>query len=185
MSAIRRKLALAQAVALALMLGACGGDSGPDCARNPAAAGCPPPPTPAATITATGAGALVLHPSLNPAFAVAMETPIRVTETNGGTADWNFARMQIFLAGQEIERVELGSSQIVAAGFNTIGANSNSVYSVLFRFNSSNFDQIDITLGFGDKKDGRQFTVLVPFGSFTDVNVGLTPLKHRYSPDPL
>jgi hypothetical protein len=93
--------------------------------------------------------------------------------------------MQIFLAGQEIERVELGASQIGAAGFNNIGANSNSVYTVLYRFNSDNFDQIDITLGFGDKKDGRQFNVPVPFESFTGVNLGLTPLKHRYSPNPL
>jgi hypothetical protein len=145
----------------------------------------PPPPVPSASITATGAGVLVLHPSLNPAFAVAMETPIRVMETGGGTSDWNFARMQMLLAGQEIERVELGSQQIAAAGFNRIAANSNSVYTVLSRFNSSDFDQVNITLGFGDRKDGRQFNVAVPFESFTDVALSLTPMKHRYSPDPL
>jgi hypothetical protein len=173
---MKRAFALAPLVFAA----ACGGDGG-----SPTVVTTPPPPVPAATITATGAGALVLHPSLNPTFAVAMETPIRVTETTGGTADWNFARMQLFLGAQEMERVELGADQIAAAGFNRIAANSNSAYNVLFRFNSSNFDRVDITLGFGDRRDGRQFTVLVPFDSFTDVNVSLTPLKHRYSPDPL
>jgi hypothetical protein len=181
MNAIRRELALTQAEILALLLGACCGDGGPTVTATPT----PPPPVPAATITATGAGVLVLHPSLDPTFAVAMETPIRVTETTGGTADWSFARMQIFQSGQEIERVELGASVIAAAGYHRITANSNDVYSVLFRFNSSAFDRIDITLGFGDVKDGRKFTVLVPFGSFTDVNVSPTPLKYRHSPDPL
>lgn len=41
MNTIRRPFALASAVALALLLGACGGDNGSDCTRNPTAAGCP------------------------------------------------------------------------------------------------------------------------------------------------
>jgi hypothetical protein len=166
--------------ALLVFLAACGGGGNPAAPPPPT-----PPPVPAVTITAIGAGALVIHPSINPNFAVAMETPIRVTETTGGTADWNFARMQFLLNGQEIERTELGANQIAAAGFNRIAARSNSVYNVVFRFSSSNFDDILITLGFGDVKDGRQFTTSVSFGSFTGVNLNLTPLKFAYSPDPL
>jgi hypothetical protein len=151
-------------------LSACGGST--PTAPTPA----PPPPTPAATITGVGAGALVVHPSLDARFGVALETPIRITETTGGTADWNFARISIFLSGREIERNELGSDVIRAAGFSRIAANSNQVYSIVFRQNSSNFDRVDITLGFADLKDARQFTAAVPFGSFTGVNLSLTPM---------
>jgi len=177
---MRQSMKTASALALLVFLAACGGGGNPVVPPPPT-----PPPVPAATITATGAGALVIHPSINPNFAVAMETPIRVTETSGGSADWNFVRMQFFRSGQEIERTELGADQIRAAGFSRIAANSNSVYTVVFRFSSSNFDRIDTTLGFGDVKDGRQFTAAVPFGSFTGVNLSLTPLRFAYSPDPL
>jgi hypothetical protein len=135
------------------------------------------PPVPAATVTATGEGALVLHPSLDTRFSFALETPLRIIETGGGTADWNFARISLFRKGLEIERYELGSDTIRSAGFSRINARSNQLIRVAFRQNSDNFDRVDITLGFGDIKDGRQFTVLVPFGSFSDVTVSPTPLS--------
>lgn len=161
------------------LLSACGGNS------TPTAPPVTQPPAPSANVAATGAGVLVLHPSINPAFVIAMETPIRITETSGGSADWNFARMAIFLNGVEIERSELGANALQAAGFGRIGANSNRIYNVIFRFNSTDFDRIDFTLGFGDVKDGRQFTVFVPLNSFTDVDVNLTPLSLRYSRLPM
>jgi hypothetical protein len=136
-----------------------------------------PPPPPAASISGVGAGALVLHPSLDGRFAFALETPIRVAETTGGAADWNFARISYFKGGTELERYELGSDVIRAAGYSRIAANSNSVYNVIFRLNSNDFDRVDITLGFGDIKDARQFTVAVPFSSFTNVNFSLTPMS--------
>ena len=135
------------------------------------------PPVPAATITATGEGALVIHPSLDSRFTFALETPLRITETAGGTADWNFARISLLRNGAEIERYELGSDAIRAAGFGRITARSNQLIRVAFRQNSDNFDRVDITLGFGDLKDARQFTVLVPFGSFSDVTISPTPLS--------
>jgi hypothetical protein len=52
MSVIRRKLALAQAVALALLLGACGSEGKSPCS-NPAAANCPPTPAQSPVITAS------------------------------------------------------------------------------------------------------------------------------------
>ena len=160
----------ASVAAALLALVACGGGGG---VTNPPPV--TPPPTPTATINAVGAGALTLHPSADSRFAIALESPIRVTESAGGTADWNFARMQMYLAGKEIERFELGSDVIRQYGYNRITANYNQVVKVFFRLNSDDFDRVDITLGFSDLKDGRQFTTLVPFGSFTDVNISLTP----------
>jgi len=170
-----RKIA---AIALVLALPACGSSTTPTPIPTPT----PPPP---ATITTTGAGSLVLHPSLNPTFSVAMETPIRIQETAGGSADWGFARLSLFRNGVEVERIELNANDIRAAGFSRIAASSNTVYKVLFRFNSDDFDRIDITLGFSDVKDGRQFTTAVAGSTFTDVTVSLTPLSLPHSQVPL
>jgi hypothetical protein len=157
-----------------LMMGAmgCGGGSTPTAPPVPT-----PPPTPAVTITANGEGNLVIHPSLDTRFTFALETPIRITETAGGTADWNFARISYFQAGREIERYELGSNDIRAAGVSRISARSNQLMRIAFRNNSDEFDRVDIVLGFADLRDGRQFTVQVPATSFTDVSISLTPLS--------
>jgi hypothetical protein len=170
-----RKLAV---LAVLLVLPGCGG--GNSVTTPPVTQ----PPTPAAAITTTGAGSLVLHPSLNPTFSVAMETPIRIQETAGGSADWGFARMSLVRNGVEVERIELNANDIRAAGFGRVAANSNTVYNVLFRFNSDDFDRIDITLGFSDVKDGRQFTTAVAGSTFTDVTVSLTPLSLKRSQVP-
>jgi len=144
-----------------------------------------PPPPPAATVTATGSGAVVLHPSRDPRFTFALATPIRISETAGGAADWGFARIQFFNRGQEVERTELTANDIRAAGYGRITASSNQVYNVVFRFNSEDFDRIDITLGFSDVKDGRQFTVLVPGNSFTSIDLNFDPLSLEHSRLPL
>jgi hypothetical protein len=157
------------------MLAGCGGEGppvgGPD--RLPA------------SVTATGGGVLVIHPSINPVYLVAMEAPIRVTESGGGTASWDFARMSIFLEGREIERSEMSAGALQAAGFARIAANTNQVYRTIFRFNAEDFDRIDITLGFTDASDGRSFTIDVPLGSFDDVDLSFTPLSLSRSPLPL
>jgi len=152
-------------------LSACGG-GGPGDPTPPVTQ----PATPSATIAATGSGSIVVHPSLDSRFGAALETPLRLIESAGGTADWNFARFQLFLGGREIERNEIGSDAIRAAGFGRVGANSNRVVTTLFRVNSDDFDRIDITLGFGDLKDARQFTVAVPFATFTDITLSFTPM---------
>jgi hypothetical protein len=127
-------------------------------------------------VTAVGEGDLVVHPSADPRFSFALETPLRIRETAGGTVDWNFARISFFLASREVERFELGSDVIRAAGYSRIAANSNQLVRVAFRANADDFDRVDILLGFADLKDARQFTLPVPFDSFTDVTVSLTPL---------
>ena len=157
------------------------------CGSDPVVVPTPPPPpvVPAVNVTATGAGLLVVHPSVNRIYAVALATPIRITETAGGSADWNFARMAIFLNGREIERSELGANAIQAAGFGRVAANSNQVNRIIFRFNSDDFDRIDITLGFTDVKDGRTFTVAVPLESFAGVDVDFNAVSLQRSPIPL
>ena len=160
------------------LLTACGSDKGVD--PPPVS----PPPTPDAVVTATGDGDLVLHPSIDPAYAIAMEAPIRLTETAGGSADWNFARMSLRLGGNEIERSEMGASALRSSGLGPITARSNRNYPVVFRFNSSDFDDVQITLGFGDTKDGRQFTASVPLETFHDVNLSFTPMSLRWSKVP-
>ena len=139
----------------------------------------PTPPPPAAVVTATGGGALVLHPSASPTFSLAMDTPIRIQESAGGSADWNFARLSLLRRGAEIERGELTAADIRAAGFGRVAASSNQVYNVLFRFNSDDFDDLTLVLGFTDIRDGRQFTLTVDLETFTDVQISPTP---RLSP---
>ena len=166
-------------VTMAIGLAGCGTDT----VVNPPTP--TPPPTPAAAITAVGGGPLVLHPSRDPRFTFAMETPIRISETAGGSADWGYARMQFFNRGVEVERTELTANGIREAGVGRIAANSNQVHKVVFRFNSDDFDGIDLTLGFSDAKDGRQFSVTVPGNTFTEVLLGLDPMSLEHSRTPL
>jgi hypothetical protein len=149
----------------------CGGSSGPS-TPTPA-----PTPQPAAAITAVGAGTLIIHPSADVRFAFALEAPVRITETAGGTCDWNFARISFFMNEIELGRYELTADDIRAAGFSRIAPRSSDVYNVIFRTNQDTFDRVDITLGFGDIRDGRRFTAAVPPESFSDVAESLTPLS--------
>ena len=174
MTKLVRSWLLAPLCCLAFGLAGCG--SSPTTPPIPT-----PPPAPHAAITAIGAGVLVVHPSADSRFAVALETPVRITETAGGTADWNFARISLLRNGAEIERGELGSDVIKAAGFSRITARSNQVYVLYFRFNTSNFDQVNITLGFGDVNYNQQFTADVPFSSFSGVDISLTPKSVPYN----
>ena len=168
----RRQASLFLGLLGSALLGACGsGPSGPDDVRAT------PTPPPGVAITATGEGNLVVHPSADARFGFALETPLRIRETAGGSADWNFARISYFLEGREVERYELGSDRIRADGHSRIAANSNQLVRVVFRGNSDEFDRVDILLGFADLKDGRQFTLPVPFGSFQDVTLSFEPLS--------
>jgi hypothetical protein len=163
---------MAVAALAVIALGSCGGGGG----GSPTTPTVTVPPTPAVTITARGEGNLVVHPSLDSRLFFALETPIRITETAGGTADWNFARIQLFKKGVENERYELGADVIERAGYKKVTARANQLYSVAFRFNDENFDDVAITLGFSDLKDGRQFTVAVE-DAWSDVAISLTPLS--------
>jgi hypothetical protein len=166
-SAIRTGVA---AFGLAALSG-CGGDSSTPPTTLPT-----PPPTPAATITAAGESDLVVHPSADSRFAFALETPVRLIETTGGTADWNFARLSVLRGTTELERYELTAVDIDRAGFKHISARSNQLVRIVFRVNHDDFDHLDMVLGFGDLKDSRQFTVAVTAG-WTQVTGSPTPLS--------
>jgi len=151
-------------VGVCLFAAACGG--------NDAA---PTPAVPAASVSGIGEGSIVLHPSADTRFAVAIELPVRVRENSGGSAVWQFARMSTLLNGVERERNELSRDQIVSAGFGSITANQSQLVRMIFRLNSSTFNGITITLGMADNKDNRNFTVDVPFSTFSNVTESSVP----------
>ncbi len=166
-----RLLAPVAAVVLLTALAACGSGGGSPVAPPPP----PPPPIPAVAISAFGEGTLVLHPSLDRRYAVAMETPVRVQETAGGSANWAYARLTFFLRGRSIETAQV-------AGISPVTARSNRTHTLVFRFNSSDFDGLRFELGMQDHKDGRLFTVF-PVIDYSDVAVSPFPLI--WSPVPL
>jgi hypothetical protein len=158
------------AVVLAATFPACGGGGGNPVAPPPP----PPPPVPAAAVSAFVEGTLVLHPSLDRRYVVAMETPVRVQETAGGSANWAYARLTFFLRGRSIETAQV-------AGISPVTARSNRTHTLLFRFNSADFDALRIELGMQDHKDSRLFTVNAVL-NYSDV--AISPFPMVWSPVP-
>ncbi|MCG6921072.1 MAG: hypothetical protein LJF15_08310 [Acidobacteria bacterium] len=168
-----KRIILVAACAATMLMPACGGDSGSSPSPAPT-----PTPVPSATITSVGAGAVVVHPSADPAWTVSLYVPIRIQETSGGTATWNYARMSLWRNGVEVERGEIGADIIASPpSWADIQARQNETYAMVFGFNSDDFDLVTLTLGFSDKRDGRQFQVNVPGETFDGVNVSLEPLS--------
>ena len=113
MNAIRRKLALAQAVALALVLGGCGGD---DCSDHPTSPDCGPSPSPSPVQTVDDPVVIDAGEGGLPAF-VALGRPL-VTDKTGTfevVVDWTFPTndIDIFLA-----RGDCAFEQFVGGGCN-------------------------------------------------------------------
>jgi hypothetical protein len=153
---------------------ACGGGGG----SSPAAPAPVPTPVASAAVTASGAGFVVIHPSRYSSWSYALETPIRLRETGGGRAKWNYARLSLVLGGREIERSEIGADVLSAApDWSSVAAGSDVTRALVFRLNSDRFDRVDITLGFSDVGSGRQFTVDVPFSSFSGVDVSIVAMS--------
>ena len=165
-----RKLVLTFAAALPLALGACGGDSGSP--GGPST----PRPTPAAVINAVGDGMLTVHPSLQ-GFNAALEAPVIIRETAGGSADWTSARFTAFRSGQEIARREITADVLAGAGFTRIAPNQNETYALVFHINTVDFDAWTITLRFADQRDGRLLTVDVPASTWDGVDLSFAPLN--------
>ena len=155
--------ALVALLTLSALVG-CGDDS-PSTPTAPP----PPPPAPSATIQTMGNGNIVIHPSIDPTFCCTTEFPIRIRETSGGTAIWNFFRVSYFLNEVEIERAEQGADAIRSAGYRDIAANSTNDVVVFIRDNATNFDDVEILLGFADTKDGRQIEQMLDMRSFSGI----------------
>lgn len=157
-------------IAVAAVFAGCG-DSG----------GTSPTPTttttavPAAAIQVSGNGDIAVHPSAVAAFDFAVEFPIRIQETAGGTAIWNFFRVSYFKNGVEIERNEQGADAIQAAGYRNIGARATITPNVITRNNSVDWDDVELRLGFTDNRDARVFEQILTLDSFDGVVIDLTP----------
>lgn len=159
-------------IAVAAVFTGCG-DSGTGPTTTPTTTA--PPPAPAAAIEVSGNGHITVHPSAVAAFAVAVEFPIRIQETAGGTAIWNFFRVSYFKNGVEIERNEQGADAIQAAGYRNIGARATLTVSVITRANSVDWDDVELRLGFTDNRDARVFEQVLTLDSFDGVVLDLTP----------
>jgi hypothetical protein len=168
----KRLLAGAGILAGVAGLAACGGGG-----SSPTAPVAPTPAPSNAAVTATGAGRVVIHPSRYSTWGYALATPVRIRETGGAPARWNYARLSLVRGGREIERAEIGADILASPpDWTSIAANQDAQYSLVFRLNSSTFDRVDITLGFTDVRTGRQFVAEVPFGTFSGVDISLVVL---------
>ena len=166
----KRKAILSVATVLLLFGCGDGGSNSPTRSTPP-----PPPPVPSAAIQVTASGTITVHPSRDRRFCCATKFPIRIRETGGGTATWNFLRVAYFQRGRELERYEIVSDDLLQSGVRDIAANSDDRISVTTRSNSTSFDDVQILLGFSDKKDGRVLEVRLNLRGFDGVRVDLTP----------
>ena len=164
-----RVLAAASILALAVLIG-CGDDT-PSTPTPPP----PAPVVPSAAVDVTGNGNIAIHPSAVATHMFAIEFPLELRETSGGTAIWNFARVSLLQNGVQIERSELGATDIREAGYRDIAANSTTAVRAILRFNRSDFDDLIFLLGFIDNKDGRKFEVSVDGPSFDGIVIDVTP----------
>ncbi len=165
-----RKLVWTFATALPLALGACGGDSGTPSAPST------PAPAPAAAIDAAGNGFLTVHPS-SQGFNAALEVPVTIRETAGGSADWTSARFTALKSGQEIARREVTADVLAGAGFTRIAPRQDEAYVLVFHINAADFDGWTITLRFVDRMNGSPLTVDVPASTWDGVDISFVPLN--------
>lgn len=142
---------------LLAVLGACGGSDSP---AAPSPAPTPAPPSRSTIdITQNGTAQLCLSPVLGKNFRLAL--PVRVTESAGLAANGNFARLQLFLVGTEVERIELGVNGLITAfGTNFLAANGSLAGTLNFDFITSDFDSRRLTINFIDGRGNSLDTVI-------------------------
>ena len=168
---MKKSLLVVAAVAAVTGLVACGGggSSSPTTPSTPA-----PTPTPNASVTVSGSGMLVIHPSKYSTWLYTIELPVRVRETGGGKAKWNYARLQLLRRGSQIERAEIGADILTAPpDVSNILPSSDMNIRLYFRLNHADFDDVRLTLNFTDVNTLRELTAEVPLSSFSGVDTSL------------
>ncbi len=158
-------------IAVAAVLAGCDTTTNPPPPPPP-----PPPPVPAAAIQVSGNGNIEVHPSAVAGYGAAIVFPVQIQETAGGTAIWNYLRVSYYRSGAEIERYEQGADPIQTAGYRDIGARATVTADVITRVNATDWDDIQIRLGFIDNRDARAFEQTLTLDSFEGVVLDLTPV---------
>ncbi len=130
--------------ALAIVLVGCGGGSSPSA---------PGPSSPIARaiilVTQTSVGRVGL--SQRPSYLLRLSLPVEIRVTNNTACNLNYARLRLFRSGVEIERAEVTANDIVAlAGTNRLTNDRGLTFTIVFDFNSSQFDSAAILLGATD-----------------------------------
>lgn len=129
---------------LAIGMVGCGGGSSPST---------PSPSSPITRaillVTQTSVGRVGLSP--NPSYLFRLSLPVEIRVTNNTACNLNYARLRLFRSGAEIERAEVTANDIIAlAGTNRVTNGRGLTFTIVFDFNSSDFDDVAILLGATD-----------------------------------
>ena len=139
---MKRRLALAAITVLAIGPVGCGGGSSPSSASSPI-------PRAIVLVTQTSVGRVGLSPG--PGHLLRLSLPVEIRVMNNTACNLNFIRLQLFRSGVEIERAEVTANDIVAlAGTNHVAGDRGLTFTIVFDFNSSDFDNAAILLGASD-----------------------------------
>lgn len=100
-------------------------------------------------VTQTSVGLVGLSPS--PGYTLRLSLPVEIRVTNNTACNLNYARLRLLRSGVEIERAEVGASDIIAlAGTNRVTNDRGLPLTIRFDFNSTDFDSATILLGATD-----------------------------------
>ena len=139
---MKRRLAFAAISALAIGPVGCGGGSSPSSASSPILKAL-------VLVTQTSVGRVGLSPG--PGHLLRLSLPVEIRVMNNTACNLNFIRLQLFRSGVEIERAEVTANAIVAlAGTNHVTGDRGLTFTIVFDFNSSDFDNAAILLGASD-----------------------------------
>ena len=142
----RRAAVLTLALPLALGLVGCGSSTGPTSQPTPI-----PGPS-QANITVT-CSAYTVSGSPIGGFAFRLSVPCTIRETAGLGANLNYVRLRLLLGGSEVERQEIGASDIIrAAGTNRVAANGTVNGNFIFDFNRGDATSAILDFNFTDDR---------------------------------
>src|SRR5438874_5353547 len=115
---MRKPMALLLSLGLTGLLQACGGGGGGGTTTPSAPTG---PSQANIVVTQTAQAQVCISPLAS--FNLRLAIPVRITESAGMAANFNFIRLQLLRGGVEIERQEVGSTSIIAGlGSNRLSA---------------------------------------------------------------